>query len=239
MKRINAGTAPHQYHPVGIVKKASCPGKLADMKGKRSCLSRYGRSVGWTVPIATMIDANLISTVSRTPQINDIELVMAFFSKKCAALNAPKTIIRSGCTTKDEYYDYQGAFKGVIEGACDVGFMKFTIPAEYALDGIKAQNWTGLERPTSKALLCSSGPAVRGDLSSFATCNFGSLAGNLSRKISLECLQPHNRTSARRIQIMGWQANGGLWLVVRGAGLYVSEGTGSMNLQPLLPLSNS
>lgn len=164
--------------------------------------------------------------VGRTPQINDIELVMAFFSKKCAALNAPKTIIRSGCTTKDEYYDYQGAFKGVIEGACDVGFMKFTIPAEYALDGIKAQNWTELERPTSKALLCSSGPAVRGDLSSFATCNFGSLAGNLSRKISLECLQPHNRTSARRIQIMGWQANGGLWLVVRGAGLYVSEGTG-------------
>lgn len=65
MKRINAGTAPHQYHPVGIVKKASCPGKLADMKGKRSCLSRYGRSVGWTVPIATMIDANLISTVLR------------------------------------------------------------------------------------------------------------------------------------------------------------------------------
>uniref|UniRef100_A0A7I4B2R4 Photosynthesis system II assembly factor Ycf48/Hcf136-like domain-containing protein n=1 Tax=Physcomitrium patens TaxID=3218 RepID=A0A7I4B2R4_PHYPA len=38
--------------------------------------------------------------------------------------------------------------------------------------------------------------------------------------------QPHNRTSARRIQNMGWRADGGLWLVVRGGGLYVSKGTG-------------
>lgn len=38
--------------------------------------------------------------------------------------------------------------------------------------------------------------------------------------------QPHNRTSARRIQNMGWRADGGLWLVVRGGGLYLSKGTG-------------
>lgn len=37
---------------------------------------------------------------------------------------------------------------------------------------------------------------------------------------------PHNRTSARRIQNMGWRADGGLWLVVRGGGLYLSRGTG-------------
>ncbi|KAH7427284.1 hypothetical protein KP509_10G037400 [Ceratopteris richardii] len=38
--------------------------------------------------------------------------------------------------------------------------------------------------------------------------------------------QPHNRTSARRIQNMGWRADGGLWLVVRGGGLYLSKGSG-------------
>ncbi|KAG0560358.1 hypothetical protein KC19_10G174600 [Ceratodon purpureus] len=38
--------------------------------------------------------------------------------------------------------------------------------------------------------------------------------------------QPHNRTSARRIQNMGWRADGGLWLAVRGGGLLVSRGTG-------------
>jgi photosystem II stability/assembly factor-like uncharacterized protein len=38
--------------------------------------------------------------------------------------------------------------------------------------------------------------------------------------------QPHNRSSARRIQNMGWRADGGLWLVVRGGGLFLSKGTG-------------
>ncbi|KAH9612112.1 hypothetical protein KSS87_002592 [Heliosperma pusillum] len=38
--------------------------------------------------------------------------------------------------------------------------------------------------------------------------------------------QPHNRTIARRIQNMGWRADGGLWLLVRGGGLYLSKGSG-------------
>eukprot|EP00270_Netrium_digitus_P004294 TRINITY_DN152_c0_g1_i1.p1 TRINITY_DN152_c0_g1~~TRINITY_DN152_c0_g1_i1.p1 ORF type:complete len:441 (+),score=68.65 TRINITY_DN152_c0_g1_i1:60-1325(+) len=38
--------------------------------------------------------------------------------------------------------------------------------------------------------------------------------------------QPHNRTSARRIQNMGWRTDGGLWLLVRGGGLFLSKGTG-------------
>uniref|UniRef100_A0A6N2LJR5 Photosynthesis system II assembly factor Ycf48/Hcf136-like domain-containing protein n=1 Tax=Salix viminalis TaxID=40686 RepID=A0A6N2LJR5_SALVM len=38
--------------------------------------------------------------------------------------------------------------------------------------------------------------------------------------------QPHNRAIARRIQNMGWRADGGLWLLVRGGGLYLSKGTG-------------
>uniref|UniRef100_A0A251TQ58 Putative photosynthesis system II assembly factor Ycf48/Hcf136-like domain protein n=1 Tax=Helianthus annuus TaxID=4232 RepID=A0A251TQ58_HELAN len=38
--------------------------------------------------------------------------------------------------------------------------------------------------------------------------------------------QPHNRAVARRIQNMGWRADGGLWLLVRGGDLYLSKGTG-------------
>lgn len=37
---------------------------------------------------------------------------------------------------------------------------------------------------------------------------------------------PHNRNNARRIQNMGWRADGGLWLLTRGGGLFFSEGTG-------------
>ncbi|KAK4360207.1 hypothetical protein RND71_019159 [Anisodus tanguticus] len=38
--------------------------------------------------------------------------------------------------------------------------------------------------------------------------------------------QPHNRAVARRIQSMGWRSDGGLWLLVRGGGLYLSKDTG-------------
>lgn len=43
--------------------------------------------------------------------------------------------------------------------------------------------------------------------------------------------QPHNRAVARRIQNMGWRADGGLWLLVRGGGLYLSKGTGVVTLE--------
>lgn len=38
--------------------------------------------------------------------------------------------------------------------------------------------------------------------------------------------QPHNRAAARRIQNMGWRADGGLWLLVRGGGLFLGRGIG-------------
>lgn len=38
--------------------------------------------------------------------------------------------------------------------------------------------------------------------------------------------QPHNRAVARRIQNMGWRADGGLWLLARGGGLFLSKGIG-------------
>jgi len=46
--------------------------------------------------------------------------------------------------------------------------------------------------------------------------------------------QPHNRAVARRIQNMGWRADGGLWLLVRGGGLYLSKGTGVSNSENVI-----
>eukprot|EP00252_Welwitschia_mirabilis_P014642 TRINITY_DN3221_c0_g1_i1.p1 TRINITY_DN3221_c0_g1~~TRINITY_DN3221_c0_g1_i1.p1 ORF type:complete len:419 (-),score=90.89 TRINITY_DN3221_c0_g1_i1:391-1647(-) len=50
--------------------------------------------------------------------------------------------------------------------------------------------------------------------------------------------QPHNRTSARRIQNMGWRADGGLWLLVRGGGLYLSKGSGITEDFEEVPISS-
>lgn len=38
--------------------------------------------------------------------------------------------------------------------------------------------------------------------------------------------QPHNRSSARRIQSMGWRKDGGVWQLTRGGGIYLSNTTG-------------
>ena len=35
--------------------------------------------------------------------------------------------------------------------------------------------------------------------------------------------QPHNRSSARRIQSMGWRKDGGVWQLTRGGGIYLSD----------------
>lgn len=122
-----------------------------------------------------------VCVLSRTTQRNDIESVVAFFSKTCAASATAATSIctacktTTACTTSDDYYDYEGAFRGVVEGACDIAFTKFTIPAEYSLGGPKAQAWTGLEAPSAYSLVCSSGTGpVCAEISSYATCNFGS-----------------------------------------------------------------
>jgi len=38
--------------------------------------------------------------------------------------------------------------------------------------------------------------------------------------------QPHNRSSARRIQSMGWKKDGGVWQLTRGGGIYLSNTKG-------------
>ena len=38
--------------------------------------------------------------------------------------------------------------------------------------------------------------------------------------------QPHNRTSARRVQSMGWRPDGGIWELTRGGGILFSAETG-------------
>jgi len=38
--------------------------------------------------------------------------------------------------------------------------------------------------------------------------------------------QPHNRSSSRRIQGMGWRTDGGLWLIARGGELFFGQGEG-------------
>ncbi|BBN11809.1 hypothetical protein MPTK1_5g14940 [Marchantia polymorpha subsp. ruderalis] len=176
------GTSTDRYFSVGVVKKDNCPRNINDLKGKRTCHSGYGRAAGWTIPITYLVDSKIIPVVTSGPAQNDIESVKAFFSKTCAASNDQTKAVCSacktttGCTQEDIYYDYEGAFRGVVEDSCDIAFTKHSIPIDYASNGQYAQTgWTGLGPASDYALLCPTplNGAFCTDVANYADCNFG------------------------------------------------------------------
>lgn len=102
------GVANGEYYGVAIVPKSFCDGTrnktLADLKGKRACMTGYRRSVGWNMPIGQMLTRGIIPAVrfilhnmrcctntqpctqsANTSQVSDdAESAAAFFSKICA-----------------------------------------------------------------------------------------------------------------------------------------------------------
>ncbi|BBN11807.1 hypothetical protein MPTK1_5g14910 [Marchantia polymorpha subsp. ruderalis] len=115
------GTSTDKYYSVGIVKSRNCPRNLGSLRGKRSCHSGYGRSAGWTIPLTFLVNNNIMPVITSGPSSNDIQSLKYFFLKSCAPTNDNTKAICSACknttrcTQEDEYYDYHGAFRGLVE----------------------------------------------------------------------------------------------------------------------------
>lgn len=120
---------------------------------------------------------------SSGPSSNDIQSLKYFFLRSCAATNDNTKAICSACknttrcTQEDEYYDYHGAFRGLVEDSCDIAFTKHSVPSDYASNGPNAQSdWVGLGPASDYALMCPTpldGESCT-DIANYAKCNFGS-----------------------------------------------------------------
>uniref|UniRef100_A0A8C6M1N5 Serotransferrin n=2 Tax=Nothobranchius furzeri TaxID=105023 RepID=A0A8C6M1N5_NOTFU len=128
----SSGAAASSYYAVAVVKKSSGV-TWANLKGKRSCHTGFGRTAGWNIPMGLIYD-----------QTKDCDFTK-FFSSGCApGLEPSSPLCRqckgSGQTVGDEakckasaneqYYGYTGALRCLAEDAGDVAFVKHTTVLE-------------------------------------------------------------------------------------------------------------
>ncbi|XP_040911894.1 serotransferrin-like isoform X2 [Toxotes jaculatrix] len=147
------------FYAVAVAKKNTGFG-FQDLRGKKSCHTGLGKSVGWNIPIGTLVAMNLIQWQGIDEQPVE-EAVSEFFLKSCApgATRGTKLceLCKGDCSRShtEPYYGYDGAFQCLVEDAGEVAFVKhLTVP-----DSEKA----------NYELLCKDNR--RAPIDSYKTCN--------------------------------------------------------------------
>uniref|UniRef100_A0AAX7VVN5 Serotransferrin n=1 Tax=Astatotilapia calliptera TaxID=8154 RepID=A0AAX7VVN5_ASTCA len=114
------------YYAVAVAKKNTGFG-FRDLRGKKSCHTGLGKSAGWNIPIGSL--------TWLLPRDYKILSVSTFFHASCApgAARGSKLceLCKGDCSRsqREPYYDYNGAFQCLVEGAGDVAFVKhLTVP---------------------------------------------------------------------------------------------------------------
>uniref|UniRef100_A0A8C7ZT65 Serotransferrin n=1 Tax=Oryzias sinensis TaxID=183150 RepID=A0A8C7ZT65_9TELE len=121
------------YYAVAVAKKGTTFG-IRDLRGKKSCHTGLGKSAGWNIPIGTLVSMDIIQWAGVEDKPVEEE-VSTFFQASCVpgATRGSKLceLCKGDCSRsqKEPYYDYNGAFNCLAEGAGDVAFVKhLTVP---------------------------------------------------------------------------------------------------------------
>uniref|UniRef100_A0A8C9VYG9 Serotransferrin n=1 Tax=Scleropages formosus TaxID=113540 RepID=A0A8C9VYG9_SCLFO len=160
------------YYAVAVVKKGT--GFMwSQLKGKKTCHTGLGKSAGWNIPVGTLVAQGDITWGGQ-----EDESILKAFSEFVSASCVPGAqkgsnlcqLCKGDCSRshREPYYDYDGAFQCLKDGAGDVAFVKhLTVP------------------PSEKAgyeLLCKDG--TRKDIDEYKSCHLARVPAHavVSRK---------------------------------------------------------
>lgn len=183
----NSGTHTSSYYAVAVVKADSNITSFSHLQGRKSCHTGIGKTAGWKLPVATLLNLGLIN-----PQHCDYITAMAeFFSGGSCAPGAKIPTYNKGKRFEDRlcslcvgigenkclrgnaepFYSYTGAFRCLVHGGGDVAFVKHaTVPDN--TDGSNNEDWAVSLRSDDFKLLCPSHDSTNtAAVSEFQTCN--------------------------------------------------------------------
>ncbi|XP_063772434.1 melanotransferrin isoform X2 [Pseudophryne corroboree] len=168
------------YYAVAVVRKNPLDAfTINELKGRKSCHTGYMRTAGWNIPIGVLTRKGVI----RPDGCNIANAVSDFFSASCVPGANQKEFSAKLCqlckgdgsgngkcenSNKEEYYDYSGAFRCLVE-AGEVAFVKHSTVFDNS-DGNSQEAWAKNLKSSDFQLLCPNG--ARAEVTQYEDCNW-------------------------------------------------------------------
>ncbi|XP_071513824.1 transferrin 2 isoform X2 [Panulirus ornatus] len=156
-----------EYYVVAVSKEDDPDTDVLYLKGKMTCHPGVMHGGGWVVPMAYLINNNLI----RQYDCNSVRAASEYFEKSCVpgALNSYYRHdttrlnlchlchgVSSGYCARDHsepYFGFTGAFRCLVEGGGDIAFLKHTTVWEN-VDGKRKEWWARNQLTSDYQLVC-------------------------------------------------------------------------------------